>query len=191
LFAYIWAQKSGLRQTAPNAFLFIRALYRIDFGLLIFNMLPIYPLDGGQILRSLLWFMMGKARSLFVATSAGMGGVLLLVLVAIVIHSPWTGIIAAFVLLNCWTGLKYARALTKLNKLPKHTNFACPSCKTSPPMATIWLCNNCRRPFDTFAHNATCPNCAAQFATTKCVECRESAPIAEWTLQPLPPPIPI
>ena len=35
----------------------------INWGLLIFNMLPIYPLDGGQILQSLLWFVLGRARA--------------------------------------------------------------------------------------------------------------------------------
>jgi Zn-dependent protease len=190
LVAYVWARHHGLAQSAPNAYLFIRALFYIDLVLLVFNMLPIYPLDGGQILRSLLWFMLGKARSLFVATIIGFGGVALLILWAFYTRSLWTGIMAAFILMNCWSGLKYARALSKLDKLPKHTGFACPSCKTSPPKAEIWLCNNCRRPFDTFAHNATCPNCAAQFATTKCVECRESAPIAQWAAASAPPPIP-
>src|SRR5438067_2764005 len=44
-------------------------------GLFIFNILPIYPLDGGQILRSLLWFVLGRARSLMVATVFGLLGI--------------------------------------------------------------------------------------------------------------------
>src|SRR5437879_5298566 len=59
----------------PDAYQLIRAVWKINLGLLIFNMLPIYPLDGGQILRSLLWFVFGRARSLMVATIIGFVGI--------------------------------------------------------------------------------------------------------------------
>jgi Zn-dependent protease len=32
----------------------------MNLMILIFNLLPVYPLDGGQILRSLLWFGCGR-----------------------------------------------------------------------------------------------------------------------------------
>ena len=54
---------------------FVRCSGYINFTLLIFNMLPIYPLDGGQILRSLLWFVFGRANSLMIASIIGFIGV--------------------------------------------------------------------------------------------------------------------
>src|SRR5690242_7167254 len=66
----------------PNFHAFLRAIWFINLGLLSFNLLPIYPLDGGQILRSLLWFVLGRARSLMAATIVGFIGVLGLVFFA-------------------------------------------------------------------------------------------------------------
>ncbi|MGZ4973218.1 MAG: M50 family metallopeptidase [Limisphaerales bacterium] len=179
---YLWARNTGLVETEPNAYAFISAVWYINTALLVFNMMPIYPLDGGQILRSVLWFMLGKARSLFVATIIGMGGVVLLILVAFAKQSIWIGIMSAFILMNCWSGLKYARVLSKIAALPKHPEFACPSCHTSPPAAPVWVCRPCGVAFDTFVTNATCPKCAQTFATARCVECGESAPIAQWAV---------
>ncbi len=66
---------SGWGETMPNGYNFITALFYINWALLIFNLLPIYPLDGGQILQSLLWFVLGRARSLMVTTVIGFIGV--------------------------------------------------------------------------------------------------------------------
>src|SRR5579863_382206 len=49
-------RSAGWAETMPNAYHFLHSVLLINIGLLIFNMLPIYPLDGGQILRALLWF---------------------------------------------------------------------------------------------------------------------------------------
>ena len=58
----------GLGLASPDLFALLEAIFYINAALLVFNMLPIYPLDGGQILRALLWFLMGRARSLMTAT---------------------------------------------------------------------------------------------------------------------------
>ncbi|MCE9590843.1 MAG: site-2 protease family protein [Planctomycetes bacterium] len=44
----------------------------INFILLVFNMLPVYPLDGGQILQALLWFPLGRPLSLRIAAGIGL-----------------------------------------------------------------------------------------------------------------------
>src|ERR1035441_5506364 len=82
----------------------------INIGLLVFNILPIYPLDGGQILRSLLWFPLGRARSLMVATVLGFAGVAGFIGLAVFSHSFWFGAIAVFILLNCWRGVRQVQA---------------------------------------------------------------------------------
>src|SRR5580765_449392 len=82
----------GWALTMPNAYGFLRSVWYINVGLLIFNLLPIYPLDGGQILRSLLWFVMGRARSLMAATIVGFVGAAGFILVALRTRSAWFGL---------------------------------------------------------------------------------------------------
>ena len=170
----------GWAQAMPNVHALLRAVLFINVALLMFNILPIYPLDGGQIVRSLLWFVMGRARSLMVATLIGFIGVAGLIVLALRIGSGWIGILSAFILLNCWGGLKQSVALWRLAKLPRRSGFACPWCKTAPPLGNFWTCEHCKTIFDIFATQAVCPWCSAQAAVTLCLDCGRPHPMSDW-----------
>jgi Zn-dependent protease len=176
------AGRAGWGYTMPDVYLFLKAVLVTDVVLLVFNMLPIYPLDGGQILRSLLWFVVGRARSLMAATIMGFIGAAGFIGLALWIHSLWFGILAAFMLLNCWSGLKQALALSRVAKIPRRDGFACPWCKAAPPLGQFWKCGQCGTAFDTFATRAVCPQCAAQFPVTRCLDCGKPNAINDWML---------
>lgn len=173
------------RAATPDVHKLLVNVFWINAGLLIFNVLPIYPLDGGQILRSLLWFPLGRARSLMGAVVIGFLGVAGLILLAVVDQSIWMGVIALFVLSNCWNGWKQARALMQLAKLPRRDGFTCPSCKTAPPIGAFWKCAQCGQPFDTFQTQSVCPHCSDRYPVTQCLDCGSAAPIGEW-VAPVP-----
>jgi Zn-dependent protease len=172
----------GWAETMPNLYEFLGAVLFIDGFLLAFNMLPVYPLDGGQILRSLLWFWLGRARSLMVATVLGFVGIAGFIALAVWTRSVWTVAISIFMLMNCWSGLQHARALLKLAKLPRRQGFACPSCRTAPLLGAYWKCNQCKQAFDTFETRAVCPHCGYVHEQTICVDCRERYPLQQWVV---------
>jgi len=183
----ILGRSSGWAVEMPNAHALLRAVWFMNLFLLVFNLLPIYPLDGGQILRSLLWFVVGRARSLMVAAIIGFLGVAGFIILALWMQSPWLGVLSVFMLMNCWGGLRQARALSGLAKLPRREGFACPSCQTAPPVGAFWRCSACQNPFDAFQTRAICPHCSAQFAVTMCLDCGSKRPLNEWMVPALVP----
>src|SRR5208282_6656977 len=101
----------------------------------------------------------------------------------------WMGGISAYILMICWSGLMQARALAHIDKMPRRDGFACPVCKTPPPVGTIWRCGKCGSPFDTFTTQAVCPNCGTQFNATQCLDGGSLRPFSEWTKSSPQPPI--
>jgi Zn-dependent protease len=177
-----FGRQQGWRDTMPDAYMLLRSLLWIDVVLLVFNLLPIYPLDGGKILRSLLWFPLGRARSLMVAVVLGFVGIACFLAFSVYTHSTWSILISVYMLVSCWGGLQQARALLKREKIPRREGFACPSCKTAPPLGAFWKCKNCQQLFDTFASQAACPNCAAKYPVTTCGDCRKQFPMSQWVV---------
>lgn len=110
-FAQHAAGRAGWVNSNADAYLVLLWLWRINLGLLLFNILPIYPLDGGQIVRALLWFPLGQIRSLFIATAIGFLGSGALILLAIYWQSIWIGIMAFFLLSQAALGWRQAQYL--------------------------------------------------------------------------------
>jgi Zn-dependent protease len=105
------AQRAGWATTNRDVYQVLHLLLLINGSLLVFNLLPIYPLDGGQILRALLWFPLGQIRSLFIATGIGFVGGGALLLLAFWRQSIWIGIMAFFLLSQAVAGWRQAQYL--------------------------------------------------------------------------------
>jgi Zn-dependent protease len=178
--AYFLVSSRGWPDPSPDPYTWLNWIFWINIGLLVFNLLPIYPLDGGQILRSLLWFVMGRGRSLQVATVIGFIGAAGFVCFALKRESTWLILISGYMLLSCWSGWKVARALIRMEKVPRREGYACPSCGAKPPAGPHWHCPKCRQSFDTFETGAACPSCQSQFANTMCMDCQKTSPIRDW-----------
>ena len=105
------ADRSGMAFSAPDAYHLVDMIRKINIVLLVFNLLPIYPLDGGQILRSLLWYPFGRIRSLQIASVIGLLGGALLTVYAFTTGSIWLVILTFFLLTQAVTGWQQAKAL--------------------------------------------------------------------------------
>ncbi len=171
---------AGLRDSAPDVHEFLGTLYLLNAGVLLFNILPVYPLDGGQMLRALLWIAFGQASSLTVVSVIGALGGVGLGLVALGLRSFWPGLLALFILARCWSAFREARVLRTLQRAPRRDGVACPRCASAPPAGEFWTCGQCRAQFDIFAGGASCPHCAARYELTRCLACGRASPIAAW-----------
>jgi len=169
--------QSGAPYSAGADFLFDVAL--LNVLLLVFNMLPFYPLDGGQILRSLIWFVAGRALSLVIATIIGLVGAVLLGLLALWLGGIYLGVMVFFMGSRSLGSLRVALQMYRMENAPRREEAVCPMCRQHPPFGPLWRCA-CGMMFDTFETGATCPHCRRDFSSTMCPFCQQSTPLTLW-----------
>jgi Zn-dependent protease len=184
IFGLMWARANlGWGLDIPDYRIFLRDLFWINTSLLVFNLLPVYPLDGGQILRSLLWFAFGRGRSLQIATVIGAVGIVVLAGGLLWLQpGRWlfTLLMAGFLGQQCLLGFRHSQLMRTLEKLPRHASFRCPSCQQSPPGGPLWPCPACGNRFDPFSTVGVCPHCATARPSIPCAHCGTDSSVAQW-----------
>jgi Zn-dependent protease len=186
---YLLAIRLGWRLVRPDVFHFVLTLTVMNVGLMVLNLLPIYPLDGGQILQALLWFAVGRVRSLMVVSIIGMVvgvGVLLAALGLGGIHwtEVWLGAIAVYVVYRAAVGFQESRLLSRVLSGPRHKEAVCPACAAAPAQGEYWGCGHCGTSFDPFTHRGVCPKCGCRFDTIRCLDCYRTSSVAAWFALP-------
>lgn len=77
-------------------------IYAVSYLLLLFNLLPLFPLDGGHMLQAVLWAKMGWARSMHAACFVGMTGSVPLIVYGSLRHGILVPLIGASCLVFCF-----------------------------------------------------------------------------------------
>jgi Zn-dependent protease len=195
LLCLAWWQggEAGWPETQADLMRFVKIMTIINFGLLFFNLLPIYPLDGGQILRALLWYGVGRRRSLLIVSVVGLvlgTGVAVIgafgMLTLGLAGSPAAvglgilGILGMFVAVQSWIALQQSHGMLTVEALPRHNAYRCPECGTPPPRGPFWVCVHCQTRFDLFVEQGKCPGCGAWYLHPDCSNCRNSHHIDQW-----------
>jgi Zn-dependent protease len=174
--ALLVSKLTGPESVGPD---FLVSLAVMNAFLLAFNLLPFFPLDGGQILRSLLWFIAGRGLSLVIAAGVGIGGAILLAALALFMASPWLGLLVLFMGFQSYRGLQVGLAMYRMEKGPRHAEAVCPMCRQHPPQGALWNCA-CGARFDTFDARGACPACGRAFTSTMCPFCQQMTPLNLW-----------
>ncbi|MFM7261497.1 MAG: site-2 protease family protein [bacterium] len=78
----------------------------VAWTLLLFNLLPMFPLDGGRILQAVLWKRIGYARSMRVACRSGLVGAVVLGMIALWTNETMLLVIAIFGGFTCFVTAK-------------------------------------------------------------------------------------
>ncbi|XAL99250.1 site-2 protease family protein [Phycisphaeraceae bacterium D3-23] len=95
--------------------LYVFAVMVMNLMLLIFNMLPVYPLDGGQVLMSLLWFVVGRVKALKIASFIGLIAAGGLGVLALMMGDMWLLLMTAFVGWQAFNGFRLANAMARMD----------------------------------------------------------------------------
>jgi Zn-dependent protease len=178
----------SIGQVPADVVIFFDELIKINWILLIFNLLPIYPLDGGQILRNLLWFLLGPIKSLRAAAIVGIVGIVGVVLLFTLAGGGgvFLYIIGFLGVMQCLAALQQARMLEQNPELlqvgqepVRRPQVRCPACGKAAPIGPFWKCV-CGEPIDIFATMGTCPRCGRQHYVTSCPDCNQPSPVAAW-----------
>lgn len=90
---------------------FLQLAFTVNYSLLLFNLLPVFPMDGGRMLQGILWMRMPKMRSLFLAATIGQYGAILMGVGALVWGQFRMFGIALMCLLECRNTLAIAAAV--------------------------------------------------------------------------------
>ena len=87
-------------------------LRQVNLWLLVFNLLPVFPLDGGRVLRALLSMKLDGGRATRIACRIGQVGAVVFVVLGIVRDAPWGTILVLIgisIFLACMQELRALR----------------------------------------------------------------------------------
>lgn len=108
----------------------------INYSMLLFNLLPTFPLDGGRLLQGFLWYRQGYRRATLIATFVGMIGAVIFGLVGLACEQILLVCIAFFGYLTCLR----ERMLIKSGMLDEEFGFGGSSEFDEPaPARQSWL----------------------------------------------------
>ena len=100
-----------MRFTLQN---FLFYLFIVNIGLVLFNLIPAFPMDGGRILRALLALKMNRVKATQIAASIGQFIAVIFLLIGL-LYNPFLIFIALFIFLGAYGENKMVQHLALLS----------------------------------------------------------------------------
>ncbi|MBU0718743.1 MAG: hypothetical protein KJ749_10880, partial [Planctomycetes bacterium] len=72
-----------------SAQVWLLTVYGLSYFLLLINLLPVFPFDGGRVLQAWLWPRKGYGNSMLIATATGMIGAVVIGLIGLFLEESW------------------------------------------------------------------------------------------------------
>lgn len=98
------------RAKLPTWVVWVQRVFWLNWLLLLINLLPAYPLDGGQMLQGLLWARSGYRQGTAVAVYAGYLVAVLVLVASISMNESLLMGLSLFILYSCFTRLSTLEA---------------------------------------------------------------------------------
>jgi len=76
--------------------------FTLNYIILLFNLAPVFPMDGGRVLQCLLWYRRGYRKATHIATFVGMVGAVIIGVVGLFAEEMIFFAIAFFGYFTCW-----------------------------------------------------------------------------------------
>jgi len=95
---------------------FLTSLLNVNISLVVFNMIPAFPMDGGRVLRALLGFKLSHTKATTIAARIGQVIAIIFVIVGFYGNS-FLIFIGIFIFMGAQTELKYAQGTAALNEV--------------------------------------------------------------------------
>ena len=103
-----WPADVSIHPTTAQ--LWVMRFFGVSYFILLINLLPIFPFDGGRIVQAWLWPKKGYRTSMAIATATGMIGAIVVGLFGLFTEQSWLLLmIAVFGYLTCWQNRRMLR----------------------------------------------------------------------------------
>jgi Zn-dependent protease len=165
-----------------------------DFGLLVWrvacinvvligaNLLPLWPLDGGQLVTTVTQSYVGY---LYARLSMGLWGIALCSLGIAWLAHLGLYVAALFPIVLLWSNtclLEWAVGLVMARRRRGVNQAAlCPNCRSAALEGPTGTCEECGMENNPFASGGRCWHCGARDSSVTCSYCGETSDVKDWT----------